>query len=566
MSDRLPNGPEQVTERQIEVARLVAGGRTNAQIAEALGISLDGAKYHVSELLGRLGLTRRDEIAGWYRSRRRRRLRVLLAAPLARALGAAGVLGVAAVAGMVGLVVVGAILLANADNSSEDAEAETRVPPATSAPQPALAAPAQEPDAADAVRDEARATLAQVPGVAEVVAAVESGDVDGLMSLFVRRESFCYATRRDPGGPCGGDGCPGARHDLCVIAGVGDDTPIETIWMRSDGPCEDSTFRFLGFHSLSIGDSWLEQELRPVLESMIGERGGRLEVAERRRFYLVDGDGNAFFEDWYQLGFSTATIDGTPLGAFNAGVTVPLNGLGFFVVAGAEPPVARFILLGPGAGDEARPHLPTSLPAFALGPPPPQRLPSDPPEAAAVRGELAAIPALAAIIAAAEVGDAETLISLMQTEVRECFPTSIRHDFDACVGRTGAIDGNYLVVPADPETFINEAYPVNSIMAVVGVVGAREPPRLSLVGRPVAGRDDGVDYVLIFRGLPASVRDVNRISLGDAMLTGYAVAVNLDATLPIVRFTVLTSFQTPIIDWFRLHYGRSEVLFASPDR
>ena len=45
-------------------------GLTNPQIAERLGISLDGAKYHVSEILGKLGVTKRDDAAIWSPGRR----------------------------------------------------------------------------------------------------------------------------------------------------------------------------------------------------------------------------------------------------------------------------------------------------------------------------------------------------------------------------------------------------------------------------------------------------------------------------------------------------------------
>src|SRR5690606_30695429 len=88
---------EQITDRQREVARLVAEGRSNPEIAEALGISLAGAKYHVSELLGRLGVQRREDVAAWYRQnvgpvavvrRRWGRLRALW--PLGAVLGVAG--------------------------------------------------------------------------------------------------------------------------------------------------------------------------------------------------------------------------------------------------------------------------------------------------------------------------------------------------------------------------------------------------------------------------------------------------------------------------------------------
>ncbi len=100
MDAQLPRGPSDVTERQLEVARLVAEGRTNPEIATDLGITLDGAKYHVSELLGRLNLQRREEIALWYRahrgsplSRARKRLRAAFGLPLV-ALTTAGGAGV----------------------------------------------------------------------------------------------------------------------------------------------------------------------------------------------------------------------------------------------------------------------------------------------------------------------------------------------------------------------------------------------------------------------------------------------------------------------------------------
>src|SRR5690606_13581818 len=110
MSDRtarLPVGPREVTPRQVEVARLVAEGRTNEEIADALGISHAGAKYHVSELLGRLGLTRRAEIRDWYRRHRPTpRRRAMLSLPLG-ALVATGAVAVLAVVAVVLLVAPG---------------------------------------------------------------------------------------------------------------------------------------------------------------------------------------------------------------------------------------------------------------------------------------------------------------------------------------------------------------------------------------------------------------------------------------------------------------------------
>ena len=40
-------------------------GLTNPQIADRLGISIDGAKFHVSEIIGKLGVASRIEAAAW---------------------------------------------------------------------------------------------------------------------------------------------------------------------------------------------------------------------------------------------------------------------------------------------------------------------------------------------------------------------------------------------------------------------------------------------------------------------------------------------------------------------
>ena len=57
--------------RQREVLDLLARGHTNPQIAERLGISLDGAKWHVSEVITRLGVDTREEAADYWRRRER---------------------------------------------------------------------------------------------------------------------------------------------------------------------------------------------------------------------------------------------------------------------------------------------------------------------------------------------------------------------------------------------------------------------------------------------------------------------------------------------------------------
>lgn len=61
------NGISALTQRQRDVLRLIADGRTNPEIAETLGVSLAGAKWHVSEVLSRLGVESREDAAEIWR-------------------------------------------------------------------------------------------------------------------------------------------------------------------------------------------------------------------------------------------------------------------------------------------------------------------------------------------------------------------------------------------------------------------------------------------------------------------------------------------------------------------
>jgi DNA-binding NarL/FixJ family response regulator len=55
----------QLTSRELEVLRLVGEGRANKQIAAELGISERTARTHVSNILGKLGLSSRTQAALW---------------------------------------------------------------------------------------------------------------------------------------------------------------------------------------------------------------------------------------------------------------------------------------------------------------------------------------------------------------------------------------------------------------------------------------------------------------------------------------------------------------------
>ena len=65
-----PPHPDILTPREWEVHALLREGLSNEEIAERLGISLAGAKYHVSEILGKLGVESRAEAAAWTRTQR----------------------------------------------------------------------------------------------------------------------------------------------------------------------------------------------------------------------------------------------------------------------------------------------------------------------------------------------------------------------------------------------------------------------------------------------------------------------------------------------------------------
>jgi len=58
-----PRHPDILTPREWEVLELLRQRLSNEQIAERLGVTHDGAKYHVSQILSKLGVTSREEAA-----------------------------------------------------------------------------------------------------------------------------------------------------------------------------------------------------------------------------------------------------------------------------------------------------------------------------------------------------------------------------------------------------------------------------------------------------------------------------------------------------------------------
>jgi DNA-binding CsgD family transcriptional regulator len=77
-----PKHPDVLTPREQDVLKLLRGGHSNEDIAERLGISFATAKYHVSEIIGKLGVADRHGAAAWRPDDGRTPLRLPALAPL----------------------------------------------------------------------------------------------------------------------------------------------------------------------------------------------------------------------------------------------------------------------------------------------------------------------------------------------------------------------------------------------------------------------------------------------------------------------------------------------------
>ncbi|MEX0781580.1 MAG: helix-turn-helix transcriptional regulator [Dehalococcoidia bacterium] len=142
--------PDELTPRQREVMALMAAGKTNFEIAQALDVSLEGAKYHVSEILGKLGVDSREEaVAAWrHHQRPLARLQRLLA-PVTAASWLRPALGLGVLAVAVGI---GILLVLAATSGDSDAN-DDAVPAVTDRdPTPTAFPPDNVPASCDADR------------------------------------------------------------------------------------------------------------------------------------------------------------------------------------------------------------------------------------------------------------------------------------------------------------------------------------------------------------------------------------------------------------------------------
>ncbi|MBE0611448.1 MAG: helix-turn-helix transcriptional regulator [Dehalococcoidia bacterium] len=129
-----------LTDRQRQVLEFISRGKTNFEIANTLGITLDGAKWHVREIMAKLGCdTREEAVAIWQgRPSAPRRVARQLARPFAVFGTAFGKAAAVLAAGGVALAVVAVFAFSRGDDAAteSDSEAATEVIPTSAPTQP----------------------------------------------------------------------------------------------------------------------------------------------------------------------------------------------------------------------------------------------------------------------------------------------------------------------------------------------------------------------------------------------------------------------------------------------
>ena len=174
----------QWTPRQREVLDLLVRGNTNSEIAQRLGISLDGAKWHVSEIITRLGVDSRDEAAEYWRHHNGLRMR--FSRVMAGIFSSGALKWGAATAFIGGVVVVSAmVIVAMRENAGDQSEPTVGNPPSDT---PADVTPPANQPTAVATPPLTGETIAGVPVGA--ISFTKPGSLPVPLSVVI--EKGCY--------------------------------------------------------------------------------------------------------------------------------------------------------------------------------------------------------------------------------------------------------------------------------------------------------------------------------------------------------------------------------------
>jgi DNA-binding CsgD family transcriptional regulator len=209
-----PAYPDVLTPREWEVLSLIKEGLTNPQIAQRLGISEHGARFHVSEILSKLGVESRQEAAQWTPRQpigRRHGLFGGLSLRIVGSLLAKAAAGIAVAAGvaMLGALLLGTVAMNGREEQVPEASAtpsellvssEEQTKQALPPPYENLRSPVPRPDERLALSvDAAKQELSKNADLARVIAAAESGDVTALLNLGRRADDeYCRSFRALP--------------------------------------------------------------------------------------------------------------------------------------------------------------------------------------------------------------------------------------------------------------------------------------------------------------------------------------------------------------------------------
>ena len=128
-----PRHPEILTPAEWRVLRELREGGTNAEIAIRLGVSPDAVKFHISNMLTKLGLDDRHQLAAWRPERDRRRLLGTLALPGSFASAGRPLLWMGVALGGVAVAVILVVLLVvvGAGDSAKNPDLPPDGPPVT---------------------------------------------------------------------------------------------------------------------------------------------------------------------------------------------------------------------------------------------------------------------------------------------------------------------------------------------------------------------------------------------------------------------------------------------------